>query len=266
MAVFSIRWRRVAATFVLAFACGATAFAQERRVLRAARSRHRSRHRGRARHGGGAGKARRASRRRHPAAGRQCGRCRGRHRLCAGRHLSARRQHRRRRLHGDSFGRAQRRRRHRLSRDRAGRDHARYFSGRRTASPIPTSRAIPRSASACPARSPGWRWRWRNTAPASFTLAQILQARDRAGARRLCRRRRHGRHAAGHVSADGALAEFGEDVLPQPTARRCRKATGWSRPISRQRCRRSPNRDRADSMKGRSPKSWQRPSATPAAS
>ena len=32
MAVFSIRWRRVAATFVLAFVYGATAFAQERRV------------------------------------------------------------------------------------------------------------------------------------------------------------------------------------------------------------------------------------------
>jgi gamma-glutamyltranspeptidase / glutathione hydrolase len=31
MAVFSIRWRRVAATFVLAFACGTTALAQERR-------------------------------------------------------------------------------------------------------------------------------------------------------------------------------------------------------------------------------------------
>ena len=31
MAVFSIRWRRLAATFVLAFACGTTAFAQERR-------------------------------------------------------------------------------------------------------------------------------------------------------------------------------------------------------------------------------------------
>jgi gamma-glutamyltranspeptidase / glutathione hydrolase len=31
MAVFSIRWRRVAATFVLAFACGTAAFAQERR-------------------------------------------------------------------------------------------------------------------------------------------------------------------------------------------------------------------------------------------
>src|SRR3954466_13589565 len=32
MTVFSIRWRRVAATFVLAFACAATAFAQERRA------------------------------------------------------------------------------------------------------------------------------------------------------------------------------------------------------------------------------------------
>lgn len=32
MAVFSIRWRRVAATFVLAFACGTTALAQERRA------------------------------------------------------------------------------------------------------------------------------------------------------------------------------------------------------------------------------------------
>jgi gamma-glutamyltranspeptidase/glutathione hydrolase len=32
MAVFSIRWRRIAATFVLAFACGTAAFAQERRA------------------------------------------------------------------------------------------------------------------------------------------------------------------------------------------------------------------------------------------
>ena len=32
MAVFSIRWRRVAATFVLVFACGAAALAQERRA------------------------------------------------------------------------------------------------------------------------------------------------------------------------------------------------------------------------------------------
>ncbi|QHO73010.1 gamma-glutamyltransferase [Bradyrhizobium sp. CCBAU 051011] len=32
MTVFSIRWRRVAATFILAFACGTAAFAQERRA------------------------------------------------------------------------------------------------------------------------------------------------------------------------------------------------------------------------------------------
>ena len=226
MAVFSIRWRRVAATIVLAFACGATAVAQERRAYAPPDLCHRSRHPGRTWHGGGAGKARRASRRRYPAARRQCGRCRGRHRLCACRHLSARRKHRRRRLHGDSFGRAQRRRRHRLSRDRAGRDHARYFSRTRTANPIPTSRAIPRLASACPARSPGWRWRWRNTAPADFTLAQILQpaielARD------------------GFVVADDMadtlpdmyrrMARWpnsAEGVFPQPTARRCRRATG----------------------------------------
>ena len=43
---------------------------------------------------------------------------------------------------------------------------------------------------------------------------------------------------------------------PATTARRCAKATGWSSPISRQRCRQSPNRDRADSTKDRSPKSW----------
>src|SRR5689334_13294712 len=32
MTVFSIRWRRVAAIFLLAFACGTTSFAQERRA------------------------------------------------------------------------------------------------------------------------------------------------------------------------------------------------------------------------------------------
>ncbi len=35
---------------------------------------------------------------------RQCGRCGGRHRLCDGGDLSARRKYRRRRLHGDPFG------------------------------------------------------------------------------------------------------------------------------------------------------------------
>ena len=50
------------------------------------------------------------------------------------------------------------------------------------------------------------------------------------------------------------------------TAHRCRRATGWSRPISRQRCRPLPSRDRADFTRGRSPNGWQRPSAMPAAS
>ena len=129
MTVFSIRWRRVAATFVLAFACGATAFAQERRAyappdLSTVRAIA-------AEHGLVVAQERLAAQVGADIlqAGRQRGRCRGRHRLCACRHLSARRKHRRRRLHGDSFGRAQRRRRHRLSRNCTGRDHARYFSG-----------------------------------------------------------------------------------------------------------------------------------------
>ena len=96
--------------------------------LFAARPRVRSCHSRRTRHGGRAGKNRGANRRRHPATGRQRGRCRGRDRLCDGRDLSARRKYRRRRLHGDSFGRAQRGHRDRLSRDRARGDHARYLS------------------------------------------------------------------------------------------------------------------------------------------
>ena len=174
--VFSIQWRRAAATIALVVCLlarrplrrnAALYSPPELSTVRAVPAEH--------------GmvvaqeKTRRAGRRRYPETGRQCGRCRGRHRLCAGRDLSARRQYRRRRLHGDPFRRAQRRRRDRLSRDRAGGDHARHVSRRRTASPTPTSRAIPRSASACPAPSPDWRWRWKNTAPANFTLAQILK-------------------------------------------------------------------------------------------
>ena len=60
-----------------------------------------ARHPCRQRHGGGAGEPRRARRRRDPRPRRQCGGCRGRGRLCARGDLSARRQYRRRRLHGD---------------------------------------------------------------------------------------------------------------------------------------------------------------------
>ena len=47
-----------------------------------------------------------------------------------------------------------------------------------------------------------------------------------------------------------------QERSPATTARRCAKATGWCRPISRQRCRPSPSRGRRDSTKARSPKGW----------
>ena len=74
------------------------------RLLYAAGRRHDSCRGRRTRHGGGAGKDRGANRCRRAETWRQCGRCRGGDRLCHGRDLSARRKHRRRRLHGDPFG------------------------------------------------------------------------------------------------------------------------------------------------------------------
>ena len=123
------------------------------------------------------------------------------------------------------LGRAQRRRRHRLSRDRAGCDDARYVSSAPTASPIPRSRAIPRSASACPAPSRAWRWRWRNTVPASSRLRicskpAIALARDgfddhRTTSPTRCRICTSG-WRAGRPRRRSSRA---------PTARRCAKAT-----------------------------------------
>ena len=233
MTVFSIRWRRVARHIRTCVCLRGDRLCAGTPRLRAPRSLHRSRHYGRAWHGGGAGKARRASRRRHPQAGRQCGRCRGRHRLCACRHLSARRKHRRRRLHGDSFGRAQRRCRHRLSRDRTGCDHARYFSraGRQT-----RYRQV--------AQFRAWHRRARHGSRAGAGAGEIRlrpfhtranpQARHRTGARRFCGRRRHGRHAVGYVPPDGTLAEFGKGVLAQR-----RHAAAGRRPADPGRSRRN---------------------------
>ena len=124
------------------------------------------------------------------------------------------------------LGRAQRGHRDRLSRDRAGRDHARHFSRAPTASPTPPSRAIPRSASACPAP-----WRDLTLALEKYGSGQVhaggtAAARDRAGPRRLCRHRRHRRHAAGDGPPAGALADIRRKYFPGPTARRCTKATG----------------------------------------
>ena len=225
MAVFSIRWRRVAATFVLRLPAARQPLRRNAALysppdlstVRAVA----------AEHGMVVAQEKLAAQVGADIlqAGRQCGRRRGRHRLCACRHLSARRQHRRRRLYGDSFGRAQRRRRHRLSRDRdRPRSRATFFWDR-TANPITTSRAIPRSASACPARSPDWRWRWRNTAPAvsRWRKSSSPPSNWRATASwspttwptrcRTC----IGGCRAGRIRPRRS---------PAPTARRCRKATG----------------------------------------
>ena len=70
---------------------------------------------------------------------------------------------------------AQRGRRHRLSRDRAGGDHFAIFSWAPTASPILRSRATPRSASACPAPLRVWPLALDKYGSGNFTLADLVK-------------------------------------------------------------------------------------------
>ena len=114
-------------------------------------------------------------RRRHPAARRQRGRCRGRGRLCAGRDLSARRQYRRRRLHGDpSRRRATRTSRSTIARPRRPRPRA-TCSSTPTASPIRRSRAIPALGIGVPGTVAGpGAGAARNTARASSRSPQLI--------------------------------------------------------------------------------------------
>ena len=126
------------------------------------------------RHGGGAGGARRADRRRDSGAGRQRGRRRGRDRLRDGGDLSARRQYRRRRLHGDPSRRAAAATSpSTIARPRRRRPRA-TSSSTRTAMPTRASRATRRSRSACPARWRGWRSRIERYGSGQFTLAQLI--------------------------------------------------------------------------------------------
>ena len=199
-------------------------------------------------------------------AGRQRGRRRGRDRLRAGGDLSARRQYRRRRLHGDpSPPSAARISPSTTARPRRPRPR-RISSSAPTASPIRRSRATPRSASACPARSPAWRWRWRNSARATSRWRKLIKpaiALARDGfvvaddtADTLSR----------HVSPDVALAEFRQELLEggrQPAARRRHAGAERSR---RGAVTPSPKKVRADSTKGRSRTRSSARSATPAAS
>ncbi len=113
------------------------------------------------------------------------------------------------------------------------------FPRRPTASPTTRSRVIRRWVSACPARSPGWRWRWINIGSGKFTLARTAGARDCAGARRLRRDRRHRRLAAAKLQATGAVAGDREDL------RACGRHAGRRRrPTDSSRSGRDPVGDR----------------------
>ena len=162
------------------------------------------------RHGGGAGGDCGAHRRRHFAARRQCGGCRGRRRLCARRDLSARRQSRRRRFHADPPG-VRQRYRDRLSRDRAGGDHEQNLSrcGRqRRSAKIARLRARHRRAG----HGRGSRLRG-----AALRLGPVHARRpDRAGAQAGARRhagdRRHRGYVGQRAGAAQALAVHGKNL------------------------------------------------------
>ena len=87
-----------------------------------------------------------------------------------------------------------------------------------------------------------------------FTLAELLKPAIELARDGIVIADDMRRHLAEMAPAAGALAVIGEGSSPAPTALRCAKATGWFRPISRRRFRRSPNRGRADFTKGRSRK------------
>ena len=124
-------------------------------------------------------KTRGADRRRYSAAGRQCGRCRGRDRLCAGRDLSARRQYRRRRLHGDpSRPSATKTSPSTIARPRRRRPRA-ISSSAPTASPMPTKSRNSALGIGVPGTVAGLALALEKYGSGKFTLAQICQARDR---------------------------------------------------------------------------------------
>ena len=144
--------------------------------------------------------------------------------------------------------------RDRLSRDRAGRDHARHLPRRQGRGRSEEVARFGARRSACPARSPGWRWRMRNTARANSRSAQLIApaiALARDGIRGRGRRRGF---AAARAAAAGALAGLGEDLPQARRHARSAPATRWCSAISPTRCRRSPTTARARSTRARSPR------------
>ena len=167
--------------------------------------------------------------------------------------LSARRQHRRRRLHADPSRRGERD----IAIDyretapaATTRGHVSQRGGQRRPA---RSRAIGASPSACPERSPGWRWPCSNTAPAGSSWAELIApaielARDGFRSARSSR--------IGRRSADARMARWPSSakVFLNPDGMRCRARRGCScRPTSPARWTHRRARGRAPSTKARSP-------------
>ena len=156
-----------------------------------------------------------------PRPRRQRGRRRGRGRLRAGRHLSARRQYRRRRLHGDPSRQRQPRHHHRLSRDRAGGRHAPTMFLDAQGNPDPAKSRDSALAIGVPGTVAGLA-----LALDEIRLRQIHARRpDRAGASSWRRKASRSRTISPNslprrARAAGALALVGGD-LPQRRRRRC---------------------------------------------
>ena len=220
----------------------------------------------RQRHGGGAGTARRPHRDRNSRPRRQRGRRRGRGRLCACGDLSARRQYRRRRLHGDPSRQDGRRCRDRLSRNRAGRRDRENVSRRRTASPIRKNRATLRSPIGVPGTVAGLALAHEKYGSGKFSLAELIEPAitlARNGVEivdDIADTLPHG--AAAHRALAIERAGFSQQRRHRA---RCRARICCS-PISRSRCGPSPATGRKDFTKVRSRKRSSPPCARPAAS
>ena len=184
--------------------------------------------------------ARRPDRRRGPQARRQRGRRRGRRRLRDGRHLSARRQHRRRRLHGDPPRRPQAAdSRSTIARPApAATTRDTYLDAKGEADPK-KSRDLG-TAIGVPGTVAGLALAHQKYGSGKFTLAQLIAPAIVMAPRRHSGRRRHRRLAALRSREAGALAGIREDF---PAPRRQRAAA--RRPVRADRSGAHAARDRA---------------------
>ena len=145
------------------------------------------------------------------------------------------------------------RHRDRLSRDRAGRDHARHVPRRATATPIPQKSRDSALAIGVPGTVAGLALAHEQYGSGKFTLAELI-----APAIALARdghpdRGRSRRFAAARAGAAGALAVHREDV-PQADGARCSAGRHrWCSATSPRRSPRSPQTARAPSTKAPSP-------------